>query len=44
MGVGGVVRKRELFRGRAVVNPMHTPVLQPAALRGREIIEKKIYF
>lgn len=39
-----MVRKGELFRGWAIVNPMHMPVLQPAALRSREIIEKKIYF
>lgn len=43
-GCAGRERKSALFRGWAAVNPMHMPVLQPAALRGREIIEKKIYF
>lgn len=41
---GGVLRKREHFRAWAAVNPMHMPVLQPPALRSREIIEKKVYF
>lgn len=26
------------------LTPVHMPVLQPAALRSKEIIEKKIYF
>ena len=46
-GVGGVAggeNESELVTGWAAVNPVHMAVLQPAALRSREIIEKKICF
>lgn len=38
----GLVRKGELLRGWTIVNPMHMPVLQPAALR-RSLRKRSIF-